>query len=83
MAIIYTRHAEDKLQRADIKKLKIKKAIIKKVLENPLVKTKTKSGEYAAISGFDGSHDLLVVYDIINNNIKVITFYISRRGRYQ
>lgn len=45
MVIIYTKHAIEKLHRADI--------------------------------------NLRVIYDIIGEDIKIITFHISRKGRYK
>ena len=81
--IIYTRHAEDKLQRSDIRKFNINKRLIEKILIKPEVETKTKSGELAAISQFEMAHDLLIVYDIIDQGIRVITFFVSRKGRYK
>lgn len=58
MIVIYTRHAEDKLKRTDIKKFKIRKKVIEDILRNPRSKTRTKSGDWAAVSAVDGRHDL-------------------------
>lgn len=82
MKIIYTKHAEDKLKRPDIKKFKINK----KLIENALVKSKhnsrTKYGDFSYLANISHKHDLRIIYDIIDGNIKVITFHIARKGRY-
>ncbi|KKQ40766.1 MAG: hypothetical protein US60_C0053G0003 [Microgenomates group bacterium GW2011_GWC1_37_8] len=81
--IIYTKHAEEKLKRKDIRKFKANKKLIGSILKNPQLKSKTKYGDYAASSQIDERHDLRIVYDIIDKDIKVITFHISKKGRYK
>jgi len=83
MKIIYTLHAEQKLKRFDIKKLKINKKLIEGVLTNPQSESMTKYGDYSVVSQIDNKHDLRVIYDIIEKDIKVITFHISKKGRYR
>lgn len=83
MRIAYTKHAEEKLMRSDIKEFKINKKLIAKILENPQHKTVTKYQNYAAISHITRNHSLRIIYDIIDNNsFKVITFHVARKGRY-
>ena len=81
--IIYTKHTEEKLKRSDIRKFKINKKLLGKILRNPQLKSKTKYGDYAASSRIDDKHDLRIIYDIIDKDIKVITFHISKKGRYK
>ena len=82
MRINYTLHAEEKLKRSDIKKFKIGKNRIENALKYSKRKSKTKYGQYAALTTLDKGHDLRVVYDIIGKDLKVITFHIARKGRY-
>ncbi|MDO8487007.1 MAG: DUF4258 domain-containing protein [Candidatus Curtissbacteria bacterium] len=83
MKIIYTQHSEEKLKRRDIKKFKINKKLIKSILKDPQIKSKTKYGDSCALSAINGDHDIRIIYDIISkDNSKVITFHISKRGRY-
>ena len=82
MKIIYTLHAEEKLKRTDIRKFGINKKQIENILKNPQKKSKTKYGDFAASSQINDKHDLRVIYDIIDKEIKVITFHISKKGRY-
>lgn len=80
--IIYTKHAEDKLKRADIKKFKIKKNTLQEVLTKPRSLTKTKYNDFAAVAALDQVHDLRVIHVIIDVGVKIITFHIARKGRY-
>ena len=80
--IAYTKHAEDKLKRRDIKIFKISKRKIEQILKSSRKESKTKYGEYAKVGTLNKSHDLRIVYDIIDVDIKVITFHIARKGRY-
>lgn len=83
MKIIYTKHAEDKLKRTDIRKFKIRKKTIKEILSKSRSKSRTKYGDYAAVGRLDKRHDLRVIYGIIDTSLKVITFHIARKGRYK
>lgn len=82
MKIIYTFHAEEKLKRSDIKKFKIGKNRIENALKYSEKKTKTRYGQFAAVVAIDKRHELRIIYDIIGKVMKVITFHITRKGRY-
>lgn len=81
--IIYTKHAEEKLTRSDIKKFKIKKKLLENIISRRKRQNKTKYGNYATLAPLDTSHDIRIIYDIIDKDIKVITFHIARKGRYK
>jgi mRNA-degrading endonuclease RelE of RelBE toxin-antitoxin system len=81
--IIFTKHAEEKLKRPDIKRFNINKKLIENILKDPQMKSKTKYGDLAASSQINDKHDLRIIYDIIDKEIKVITFHISKKGRYK
>lgn len=83
MQVVYTRHAEDKLKRRDIKNFGVSKTLIEESAANLSTSSKTKSGENAIIVGLDNEHDLRTIYDIIKGKLKVITFHISKKGRYR
>ena len=84
MKIIYTLHAKEKLKRKDIVNLKITEKLLESILENPQTKSKTKYGDCTAISAIDSHHDLRIVYDIITpQGLKIITFHVSKKGRYR
>ena len=82
MTVIYTLHAKDKLKRTDIRKFKITKKLIERIIKSPRSQQITKSGEHSAVTGINDKHDLRVIYDIMDAGFKVITFHISRKGRY-
>ena len=82
MEIIYTKHAEDKLKRADNRRFKITKRLINKVLREEKLVGRTKYGEFATLYALDG-HTLRVIYDRIGSDCKVITFHVARKGRYE
>ena len=82
MKIIYTKHAEDKLKREDIKNFKISKKLIENALGKSKHNDRTKYGDFSHVVNISTRHDLRIIYDIIDKNIKVITFHIARKGRY-
>lgn len=83
MKVIFTKHAEEKLTRADIKKFKITKKLIEDIITKSKHKNKSKYGEFAQNRTITDRHILRVIYDIIDPEIKVITFHIARKGRYE
>ncbi len=83
MKIFYTKHAEDKLKRRDIKSFKITKKLIDAILSKSQHESRTKYGDYSMSESVDDRHDVRIVYDIIGKDLKVITFHISRKGRYK
>ena len=82
MKVIYTKHAEDKLKRIDIKKFKINKKFIEIEVKNSDHKLRTKYGDFYVITMVDSKHIVRIIYDIIEPDAKVITFHIARKGRY-
>jgi hypothetical protein len=70
------------LKRKDIKSFGITKRLINDFLKGSKNISETKHGEYAVVERLSDRHDLRIIYDIIGKNKKVITFHISRRGRY-
>ncbi len=83
MKVNYTRHAEDKLERTDIKRFKVSKKLIEDSLSKSKHKNRTKYGEFFYLVRVSAKHDLRIIYDIIEDSIKVITFHIARKGRYE
>lgn len=82
MKVTYTKHAEDKLKRADIKKFKANKVLIGSFLDESKHNKKTKYGEFYTLGSISGGHDLRIIYAIIDSEIKIITFHIAKKGRY-
>ena len=83
MGFIYTEHAEEKLQRKDIREFGINKKLLEFTITTPDYEVrKTSTGEFAAVSNLKEVYILGVVYDKIGVRAKIITFHIARRGRY-
>ena len=82
MKIVYTKHAEEKLKRKDIKKFGIKKKLIEQAIENPNYTDKTMYGDFAVLLALD-SYTLRVIYGKVAKKLKVITFHLAKRGRYE
>lgn len=56
--------------------------LIKNTIKNPTLTGKTRQNQPTAITLLDAKHILRVVYEIRSGIITVITFHISRKGRY-
>lgn len=83
MAFIYTDHVEKKLLRPDVRNFHITKSILDKAVSSPDYPLgKTRTGEFASIINLEPNYILRVVYDKMGQDIKIITFYIARKGRY-
>jgi hypothetical protein len=83
MKIVYTKHSEEKLLRPDIKKFKVTKTLIRSILQGKENGGITKYGELVKMGNLDEFHILRIIYVIIENQYKVITFYVARKGRYE
>lgn len=83
MKIIYTKHAIDKF--IELKRLgwAINKLKIKKVLQKPKWIGLSKHGQKTVMSLIGSNHILRIVFNIEDDIIKVITFHIAKRGRYE
>jgi len=80
--ITYTKHALNK--KGLLKQLgwDISLNLIENMLLYPKLSGKTKQNQSTAISFLDKLHFLRVVYEKRNDIILVITFHVSRKGRY-
>ncbi len=84
MKVIYTKHALEKFTHPDIVKFNLKKKDIKNALESPDHHGVEFLREVEFIlKDLDSKHTLRVIYKVKGSIIIVITFYPSRRGRYE
>ena len=83
MKIIFTKHALDKF--AVLKRLgwNISKLDIKRTIRNPRWVGVSRHGEKTVMSLTGQNHILRIVFNIGDGIIKVITFHVARRGRYE
>lgn len=82
MKIVYTKHADEKIKEIKNEGWVITKVKIELTIKNPKWKGVTKDGEETALSLIDG-HILRIIFDKKDDIIKVITFHIGKRGRYE
>lgn len=84
MKFIYTKHAiRDKFP--ELKRLgwKITKNRVESTVRNPKWRGVSKHGEETAMNLVDDKHILRVVFNREGDIIKIITFHIARRGKYE
>ncbi|MBI2611662.1 DUF4258 domain-containing protein [Candidatus Gottesmanbacteria bacterium] len=84
MRILYTKHASRKFsEERYVKQLKITKSVVKNIIKNPDIIDDTRGEKITAIGKIDLNHSLIVVYKIVENAARIITFYPAERGRYE
>ncbi len=84
MKIVYTRHVlKDTVPKFRKLGWNITKVKIKHTLENPKWVGVTRYGQPAAMSLMDNDHILRVVFEREDDIMRIITFYIARRGKYE
>lgn len=83
MKIVFTKHALEKF--AELERLGwiITKNKVKQTIQKPKWKGKSHFGQKTAMSLVDQKHILRVIIDKEDDIIKVITFHIARRGKYE
>lgn len=84
MKIVYTKHALEKFDHPDIKRFNLKKKDVESALKNPDHHgTEPLRGVEFILKKLDLQHTLRVIYKVKDSIITVITFYPSRKGRYE
>lgn len=84
MRVVFTKHAEGKFDQPDIKSFQLSKKDVKNAIEDP---------DYSGVEIFrearfvlkklDSQHSLRVIYKAEGSIITVITFYPTKKGRYE
>lgn len=83
MKIIYTKHALEKFKELEQEGWHITKIMIRNIIKNPEWKGTTRYKQETAIGSVNEKHILRIVLDRKGGIIKVITFHIGRRGKYE
>lgn len=83
MKVVYTKHALEKFSVITKQGFKINKTKIKQIIKKPKWKGATRENQETAISLLDERHILRIILDRKNGIIKVITFHMGRRGKYE
>ncbi|KKU92503.1 MAG: hypothetical protein UY21_C0001G0126 [Microgenomates group bacterium GW2011_GWA1_48_10] len=83
MEILYTKNAQEKF--ATLKQFgwRITKTQVKKTIGKPKWIGKSRFGQKTAMSLVDNMHILRVIFNLEDDKIKIITFHIARRGKYE
>ncbi len=82
MDIKYTRHVYDKLKLPEVVRLKIQLTDITNVLKNPDIVDESVE-PHQSIGKLTNKLSLAVIWKVEDGIIKVITFYLAERGRYE
>ena len=83
MEILFTKHA---LRKQEILKdlgWYVDLDAVRSAIQQPDFQGQTKSGQKFALKSLDSNHQLRVVYKIEGDIIKVITFHVTVKGRYE
>lgn len=83
MKIVYTKHALEKFKELESKGWIVTRSKISQIIKKPKWEGVTKYDQETAIGLMDDSHILRIVLDRKGDIIKVITFHIGRRGKYE
>jgi len=81
--IVYTKHALEKFVELEKEGWKITKTKIRQIIKNPEWNGSTRYDQETAIGLMDEKHILRIVLDRKGDIIKVVTFHIGRRGKYE
>lgn len=84
MKISYTKHAENKFTYAKELKWNLSKKDIEKAIENPdFYSVDIGKSVQIVLKEFDTRRNLRVVYSRVGDIITVVTFYLTKKGRYE
>lgn len=83
MRVTYTKHALEKIVELKKEKWIVTKMKIRQVLKNPTWRGLTREGQDTVIGLMDNRHIIRIVLGKNGGIIKVITFHIGRRGKYE
>ena len=83
MKIIYTLHALEKFKELESKGWIVNKSKIRQIIKKPSWKGTTKYNQETVMGLMDDRHILRIVLDRKSGIIKVITFHMGRRGKYE
>lgn len=79
---VFSRHALDKLKIKETKLFGVRKKIITHVVETGLI-VETEEEVVLTVGSLDSHRSLCVVYKQAGGKIKIITFFVARKGRYE
>jgi hypothetical protein len=81
--IIFSTHAIIKLQILNKHGFKVGKEDIINIVKHPDKVIKSRKGRFVAQKVYNEKHLVRVIYEVMNANIVVVTFYPARKERYE
>lgn len=81
--VVYTKHALEKFKELEKEGWKITKSQIRQTIKNPKWTGVSSHGQETAMILINTNHILRVILNKTGGIIKVITFHIGKRGRYE
>lgn len=82
--LVFTKHAlKDKLSELERFGWRITKTKVKNIIKKPRWRGVSRHGEETAMDLVDDKHILRVIFNREDDIIKIITFHIARRGKYE
>lgn len=81
--LVYTKHALEKFKKLELEGWFITKDKIRRTIKNPKWKGLNKENQEIALSLVDPRHIIRIVFKREGGIIRVITFHLGRRGRYE
>lgn len=79
---VYTEHAKDKFKLKAHKKFKITTNKVQNAIQKGLV-IEIEADVTSIVGELDENHSLYVVFKPEGENIKIITFFMATKGRYE
>jgi hypothetical protein len=81
--ILYTKHANFKLRVLKQHGFTVSKEQIEDIIKEPEQVTAGRRGRLIAQKRISQTHLIRVIYERQEDEIKIVTFYPARRGRYE
>ena len=82
-AVVFSKHAEYKIQLLRQHGFNVSKKEIEEIVRNPDRVSAGYVGRKIAASAISEEHILRIVFEDLPRQLKIITMYPSRRGRYE
>jgi len=83
MKFVFTKHAIEKFEELGRLGWRVTRVKIKKTIQKPKWRGISRHGQETAMSLVDPKHIIRVVFNREDGIIKIITFHIARRGKYE
>lgn len=83
MKFVFTKHASEKFGELEKLGWKVTKEHVRKAIEQPKWRGISKHGQETVIILVNKHHILRVIFNREHGRIKVVTFHVARRGRYE